>query len=161
MEATVTESVSLTGNRDLQISGWTNFSENRWREAILFYLFGIWSEKEDVVYRPKIHFGTMCLCFDEDAGRYFAYGASPDWEVPQDLGGGLLITEGCGRDEVEMSLVRFVKNDRIRILVISFGGGRYLRLWKDPERRGKYGCHGTVPHSLSTARLTVAEKAGF
>jgi len=140
--------VSLNADRSLQISGNRTFEENRWREAILFYLFGIWSGKEDVTYRPKIHFGMMCLRLDPDTGQYFAYGASPDWEIPQDLGGELLITDGCGKYEVEVSLARFVKNDRVRMLVISFGDGQFLRLWKDPDRRGKYGCNGTVPRSM-------------
>lgn len=138
--------VSLTDDRTLQVSGIKSFDENRWREAILYYLFGMWSGKEEVTYRPKILFGQMCLRLDPGSNQYFAYGASPNWDVPQDLRGGLIITQGCDRDEVEISLVRFVKNDRIRILVISLGNDQYFRLWKK-DRRGEYGCNGNVPLS--------------
>ncbi|MEM9336537.1 MAG: hypothetical protein AAGA35_01625 [Patescibacteria group bacterium] len=140
--------ISLTGDRDLQISELKTFPENRWREAILHYLFGIWADKESVTYRPKIHFGTMCLRLNQASREYFAYGSSPNWEVHQSFRGEeILITEGCGQDEVEGALIRFVKNDRIRILAITLGNDQFLRLWKT-DKRSEYGCHGDVPSTM-------------
>ena len=49
----------------IQVSGITWFPPERWREAILYYLFGLWSNKGCVAYRPKIRFGSVVLRLDE------------------------------------------------------------------------------------------------
>lgn len=136
--------ISLSQDRRLQVSGLKTFEENRWREAILYYLFGMWGDKDNVTYRPKIRFGSMSLSLNTITNRYYAYGRSLNWEVPPFKGDEILIIGGCDQNEVDIGLARFVKNDRIRIIVIPFGNDQFLRLWKT-DRRGEYGCHGHVP----------------
>lgn len=124
-------------NHDIQVGGWTHFPESRWREAILFYLFGVWADKEDVISRPKIIFGNVTLRLDLDAREYFAYGCSHDEQLPSFPKEATLMV-GCSQDEVEQGLIRFVKNDRIKFLAICLPCQGRVELWKK-EKRGQYG----------------------
>ena len=123
-------------DHEIQVSGHTIFPGYRWREAILYYLFGIWGDRLEVTYRPKISFGGVTLRLNVGARAYFAYG-----EHSGDCGGISAETEmlivGCGQDEVEQGLIRFVKNDRIRVLVIGLPLRGIINLRKK-ERRGEY-----------------------
>lgn len=61
MTNTATEAIALsTGTLvgEIQVSGAKCFEGWNWREAILYYLNGMDSDKEAVTYRPKIHFGV-------------------------------------------------------------------------------------------------------
>lgn len=131
--------VSGVASNDIQVSGLVSqeFPGSRWREAILFYLFGIWSDRQSVTYRPKISFGNVVLRLDPN-GEYCAYGVAGDdiRDVPSVLEDAHQ-SVGCAQAEVEIALVRFVKNDRIKVLTITFGLG-FLSLWK-AQRRGEYG----------------------
>jgi len=134
---------------EIQVSGITCFPQERWREAILFYLFGLWANKEIVAYRPKIAFGTIVLRLDESRGEYYAYGRNQDGECPPFL---LPIKEelvvGPAQEQVEIGLVRFVKNDRIRRLAIKSANSGLIWLWKQ-TKRGQYRvcASSEVPHS--------------
>jgi len=136
-------SVSLVMDRvnEIQVGGLFSFPESRWREAILFFLFGIWSGKPEVVGRPKIIFGDLTLRLDAEAEEYFAYGRS--YESLPLLIASLLskkhLSVGPRQAEVEQGLIRFAKNNRIKLLTIHAQGGQgIVYLWKK-ERRGAYG----------------------
>lgn len=142
--------------RDIQVSGRTDFSESRWREAILFYLFGMWSGNEDVTYRPKIHFGDICLRLDQrnGDGDYYAYGHQEVREDVPALGSDDLVETSGKQAEVEVALIRFVKDDRIRQLRFCFpsvsNNINTLFLWKK-KRRGEYGVAGIgLPYAWGT-----------
>ncbi len=128
--------------RDIQVSGFTCFPESRWREAILYYLFGIWGNRSDVTYRPKISFGDIWLRLDSSNGRYYAYGHEETFEQVPPLGSDDLIVTSDEQVKVEVALIRFVKNDRIKQLRLRFpaksGDTCTLVLWKK-TRRGEYG----------------------
>lgn len=131
--------VQHASGNDIQVSGLVSqeFPESRWREAILFYLFGIWSSRQSVTYRPKISFGDITLRLDQLGGEYYAYGVAGDiHDVPSVSEDARL---GCGgqQAEVELALVRFVKNERIRMLTLKLDSG-LLCFWKK-QRRGEYG----------------------
>lgn len=137
----------------LQVSGLTNFSEERWREAILHFLFGVWGNKYEVMYRPKICFGQLTLRLDPDDREYFAYGLSRDDELPdfpsKDRDSEFVV--GCSQTEVEQGLIRFVKNDQIKKLTIALRNHGTLVLWKK-ERRGQYGCFAQgIPNDIGKA----------
>lgn len=127
-------------DNNVQVSGLTDFPELRWREAILYYLFGIWAGKEEVTDRPKIIFGTVTLRLDSEAREYFAYGRSHEESPHQRFREEEMVMVGSKQVEVEQGLIRFVKNDRIRLLTICLPCSGRVTLWKK-ERRSKYGLH--------------------
>ncbi len=129
----VVASPSTLTPRSLQVSGLECFEERGWRECVLYYLFGVWSGAENVVYRPKINFGEITLRLNVGEGRYYAHGTPVELEYPYFLATETLVVENGQRD-VEIGLVRFVKNNRIKMLVIKLSEGSELRLWKKSER---------------------------
>lgn len=136
-------------DRELQVgaSGRT-FPEERWREAILYYLFGVWSGNVAMTLRPKISFGNVTLrlvpdpkALHPDARVYYAYGIAPDGErcSHSAITRGELLFVGNEQARVETALIRFVKDNRIKTLAISMGTGGGIQLWKT-SRRGEYRC---------------------
>ncbi|MCX6784240.1 MAG: hypothetical protein NT141_04245 [candidate division WWE3 bacterium] len=128
--------------KDLQVSGLTCFPETKWREAVLFYLFGLWGGKHEVTYRPKISFGNVTLRLDRSIGAYYAYGKSseilPIFEEEQTI-----IVDAGKQADVEVALVRFVKDSQIRLIVINLPiTTSSVAIWKK-QRRGQYGCSTT------------------
>jgi len=121
---------------DIQVAGGKCFTANRWREAILYYLFGIWSGDETVLNRPKINFGRFQLRLDESGESYYAVGES----------GGVIVSfhesrclrVGWKKAEVEVALVRFLKDNKIKKLTIDLEQGQMV-FWKT-DRRAEYGC---------------------
>ncbi len=139
-------------DRDIQVSGRTGFPGSRWREAVLFYLFGIWGNREDVTYRPKIHFGDICLRLDRQSKEYYAYGHAEVPELTPITSSEETLFVRSGQNEVEIGLIRFVKDNRIKKLVLSLGpgGACQLLLWKK-EKRSEYGVAGIrLPYSWGT-----------
>lgn len=133
--ATVLDSV----DREIQVAGSTCYPENKWREAILTFLFALWRGDRYVCGRPKIHFGCLCLRLDAEDGCYFAYGKGSDAECTAvSYGSCDLLEVGGSRLEVESALIRFVKNKQIKVLVLRLRNGIVV-LWKK-DRRGQYGC---------------------
>lgn len=144
-------------DHDLQVSGNKFFPEQRWREAILFYLNGIWSDNQIVTYRPKIMFGGVTLRLDFDAGEYFAYGETPGVNLPMQFlhlpevesrrrAEQKLFVRTPTQAEVEVALVRFVKDNRIKLLTIKFEHG-HINLWK-MSKRSQYRCAAyNIPRS--------------
>lgn len=122
----------------MQVSGLTPFDMNRWREAILYYLFGVWGNKDKVMYRPKINFGGVTIRLDKQTHSYYAYGKAPDAEPAMRITERALIVTS-GQADVEVGLISFVKNDAIDRLTIVFPNQGYLYLWKT-DRRGEYRC---------------------
>lgn len=117
---------------DIQVSGSRCFEAKQWREAILYYLFGVWSDDKSVTYRPKISLGeaTLRLVGDE----YVVYGIStPDSEFAPNVTKSLVVTSGKQND-VEVALIRFVKDNQIRQLGLSLGDHGSIILSKTPVR---------------------------
>lgn len=143
--------VSGVVSNDIQVSGLVSqeFPESRWREAILFYLFGIWSGRQSVMYRPKISFGSVTLRLDSDEGKYEAYGTPPE-ELTSTLrfrADEKLFVDTGRQADVEVALVRFVKNDQIKLLILWLPQLRvFFTLWKK-SRRSQYGCCLTDPRA--------------
>jgi hypothetical protein len=138
---TLQNSVAIQ-QKELQVSGLRCFPENRWREAILYYLFGIWGNKKEVTYRPKINLGGVTLRLDHCVDAYYAYGFSEEEYSRDGLGIGEL-SVGYQRLEVENGLIRFVKDDTIRALFINFANGGRLCIWKKSQRsRFGISCRG-------------------
>ncbi len=148
----------------IQISGDRCFEPFRWREAILYYLNGVWSGRTQVMYRPKISlsnapdegsFASVVLRLDDHAKDYYAHGTSSGTAIlgilPEEM-----LEVGDGQAEVEGALIRFVKNDQIKLLLINFhhrqGVGRVF-LWKT-DRRGDLGVRmENMPRSMDRAEI--------
>ncbi|MEK7664219.1 MAG: hypothetical protein AAB340_02150 [Patescibacteria group bacterium] len=142
---------SVEVDRDIQVAGFIYYPENRWREAILAFLFELWSEKLPA-FRPKIILGQLTLRLNSIENRYFVYGKGADRTIPEvvkalDEDARLLTSDS--RSAVETGLIRFVKNNRIKALQIYFCYGYSIVLWKK-DRRGEYGCWSgdSVPESF-------------
>lgn len=147
MTNTATEARESFAVEGLQVSGLHNFEGFRWREAILCYLNGVWAGRQDVIYRPKIHFSGssaphpllayMSLRLNLDDGTYYAEGNfAADGRCPVfSLKESLLVTRN-NRPEVEQGLIRFVRDNRIRFLGMSLEPRmlRMLCLWKSEKR---------------------------
>lgn len=148
---------SAFGN-DIRISGLASqeFPEARWREAILSYLFEIWSGRPRATGYPMIGFGNITLRLDPSCGLYYAYGIpskeSPGYE--HFVKGDEDIHVRSGRKEdVEVGLIRFVKNNRIKLLTLWLPtSGGPVTLWKKPQR-SQYGCcaSANIPRSFADA----------
>ena len=118
--------------KHIQVSGMKCFGENRWREAIMYFLFGIWGNKPEVMCRSKIRIGHITLLLLPSDGTYLACGASAEdapWEVGEDC-----LTVSDRQLEVENGLIRFVKDDSIRTLFINIGSIGQVCLWKHMQR---------------------------
>lgn len=137
-------------DRHLQVSGLETFTQNRWREAILYYLFGVWGNLDKVMYRPKIYMGGLALRLDPRAESYYAYGkgCSRERDIPVVKPEARLIASHS-QFEVEGALIRFVKNNAIRVLEIQLESGGRVWIWKT-SRRGEYrtACDDMVPDSM-------------
>lgn len=141
--------------REIQISGQTNFAANRWREAILYYLFGVWGDKSEVMYRPKIHLGPITLRLNPSAETYYAHAVPllPEDELNLSLfSSEEMISVGPRQTEVETGLIRFVKNGRIKLITIHLDNGGLLRLWKGNRRGDLFLQSWGVPSMMELVR---------
>ncbi len=131
-----------------QVSGNRNFNGSEWRGAILYYLFGLASNDRKVTYRPKIDFAGVTLALDMETKRYYAYGQSTIEEPAFSSNPDETYTLATASDAyVEQALLRFVKNDTVRDLVIYLGDDRYLRLSKGQRRSELYIYATRIPRS--------------
>lgn len=133
---------------EIQVFGLNVFPENRWRNAILHFLFGMWSETEAAMTRPKISFKGFTLRFDSELNRFVAYknaGHVEDTTLETFLGetgnAELMETEHVlelqapSWQEAEIALMRFVKCSRIRVLAIGVQNEGEVFFAKHPDTR--------------------------
>ncbi len=106
----------------IQVAGLQEFNESHWREAILSFINGIWSEDSQIMARPRIDFDGVVLEFNLNTRTYLVYGQSKQHteelaasgRIP--LEGPILEVPLRNRFEVESGLMHFIKNDRIVVL---------------------------------------------
>jgi hypothetical protein len=112
----------------IQIAGGDVFYGDRWRDAILAYLNGIWAGDVAVTHRPKISFNNTVLRVGRD-GKYVGYFVcEPDsGDRPFVADKDVLVVPDPTEAEVENALIRFVKNNQIRQLGIVFSTDQELR----------------------------------
>lgn len=128
--------------QEIQVSGLLTFPGNRWRDAFLHYLFGIWADHSDVTYRPKIALGGISVRWnpEDPAKKYYVYGHRPfDRPACPDVPSENKLVVGRTQDVFEGGLIRFVKNDRILLLELQLPLSASLLLWKNPQERGFLG----------------------
>ncbi len=121
-------------SREIQVSGLSCFSINQWRNAVYYFLTGIWADNGAVTYRPKICFDSVTLRLDLDTSQYLVYGRG--YSPLPNMGryySEQILEVGSEQFEVEAGLIRFAKNDRVRVLVVDFGDSR-LFLYKGRKR---------------------------
>lgn len=126
-----------SGDKRVCFSGLYSYPESRWRQAILRFLFGIWSGDPVITARPEILLENVTIRLFNN--RYVAFGR-PTSEQPPVMSLGESLVAGDRKTDVEVALVQFVKNDRIKMVTLALGcnGDRFVALWKK-ERRGEFG----------------------
>jgi len=156
---TATEAISNSTVDELQVSGLKVFEAHRWREAILHYLNGVWGNRQEVMYRPKIHFSTpsttnefahVTLRLDPRSRTYWLEGIppidedrSPRFNAEQTI----VVAEPGKQTDVEQGLIRFVRDNRIKLFILNLGSEGELRLWKS-ERRAELNVSASQVRSM-------------
>lgn len=125
--------MSKTSEGCIQVSGNTCFETGEWRKAILYYLFGVWEDRQNVMYRPKISFKRVTLFLGVNSGTYLACGETTTVEPAVPTNTSSVLRVGCSQMEVEYALVKFVKNNNLRMLIIHLDEGE-LRFTKGHAR---------------------------
>jgi hypothetical protein len=129
----MTNVVSITSGtrsveaREIQVSGHEIFSAHEWKEAFAYYLDGVRTNAEHVMYRPKIFFGNVTLRRMKDAYAVEGRGVSTD--VPKCDASALLTTTNA-HFLVEEALRYFVKHEKTKVLCIEFQDDTKLFIWK-------------------------------
>lgn len=117
---------------EVEVSRYRKFHDSHWREAILCYLFGMWRGDSDMTMRSWIAFDRpdLRITLRRNENRYFAYyaGVKPFAHeetcfVPDDS-----IVVLSAAPDVEVGLVKFVKNNRVQQLTIVFPYEKGLRM---------------------------------
>lgn len=144
----------LVGN--IQISEGVVFEPWRWREAILAYLDGVWGKDLKKDYPPNLTLNYHWLRLNVERHEYYAY-TSPlteEAEIPGFKTEEILIV-GPAKDEVEVGLACFVKNNHIKQLAIIFresrGMGASFVLTKDRQRSALFVATRNLPLSREAA----------
>ncbi len=124
------------------------FPMSRWREAILRFLFGIWSGKRQFWHNPTICFGDLRLTLrtrdsrtpDKD-DRFVIEGEAPDNECTGACGYySLDVGVRTGYPAVMDALARFAKDPCLARVDLRLDLATTLTLFQK-ERRGEYGCY--------------------
>lgn len=141
----------------IHVSGTHSFTETRWREAILFFVFGILSERREVLRNPMISFFGHVIKLERSLVYLEGYRLSedvvgiPDNENITDLigmGRGVVIHTTHHLEPntavVFLTLIKFAKCSKVRVLLINFGGTVWFRLQKG-EKRGELEVRSNLP----------------
>ena len=132
----------------IQVAGLECYPTNRWRDALMAFLMGIWGDQGSVMYRPKIDLGPACLRLDPDAKAFTISGHNPSpsyegsWSGPvskakRACSERTWVTQvGRPGDMVKTmdQLVRFVKDSARLRLVLMFPTSQVLVLTKGRKR---------------------------
>lgn len=121
------------------------FPMSRWREGILYFLFGVWSGNPHFWENPEIHFGEMRLILSAkdprraEATEVFRLEGTASDADGSSYFGNYSLDVGHTRLEVMDALARFAKDPYLGRLCIHFPDGTSLVFFQK-ERRGEYGC---------------------
>lgn len=127
----ITSGTRSVGAREIQVSGHEIFSAHEWKEAFAYYLSGVRTNAEHVMYRPKIFFGNVTLRRMKDAYAVEGRGVSTD--VPK-CDASAMLTVTNAHFLVEEALEYFVKNERTKVLCIEFPKNTKLFIWKMEDK---------------------------
>lgn len=133
--ATTTMSAPVTSIRILENR---NFIGSDWREAILTFLNGVWSDHIVINHPAEICFNNIRLQLGQN-NEYYVYflverdGTNFNATAPYNRDAMYIVSYPSAND-VEAGLIRFVRNNKIRQLVIGFPGVGRVTLTKDQKR---------------------------
>lgn len=130
----------------------------QWRAAIEYYLEKIWSGDAEFMQSPQIYFASLynrprdtfwnhaVLDLDSTTHTYSGYwlGKIAPSNVTPDFDRDKIITVGSNQPAVEWGLARFLKDRKIKMLIIRFPVERWMCLVK--EDGGSLEIHGNFPH---------------
>lgn len=118
---------------------------SRWREGILYFLFGIWSGNRKFWRDPSIQFGKLKLVLQTQDCRvpqnddvFVIMGTAPDESVDY-YHGNYSLRVGNNRAEVMDALVRFAKDPYLGQVDIRVNDTTRLTFF-GKERHSEYGC---------------------
>jgi hypothetical protein len=137
----------LQTNSEVEVAG-RNFKESNWREAILYYLHGMWAANPQVTCKSSITFDGVTLKLDVGTKKYWCFvrpmmSTSLDTESGNpliELHNGVTLEVRDDQDNVEMGLMRLVRNDNIGCLTIHFdyNGSKSSMSLHKTSKRGEY-----------------------
>lgn len=132
----------------IQVSGLNWYARHEWRMALELYMGGVWSDDNQIMYRPKVCWEEAGFRLHPEAGVYASCARSEalNRQMP-DVPPEHTLTTGCAQSEFESAIMRFVRNDRIWMLVVNFPE-RTLYFWKKANQRGFLGIAAREKHSL-------------
>lgn len=116
-----------------------------WRQAILAYLFGIWSGDRKFLRDPEIRFGSARLilptgdCRRDRSTDVFRLGGTGPEEPFTTYYGNYSLSVNVSRTEVMEALARFAKDPFLGRIHID--AGDTMLVLSQKERRGEYGCY--------------------
>ncbi len=154
METNTTPVISLL-NQEIQISGLRLFPEREWCEAI-HYLEGVWSNNNDVMYRPKSILMALPCGWKQVPTLIYVYGGIMMPEgISERIRKGNTLEIACNQSTVELGLVRFVKDNSISQLLIRFPKSAWFSLQKTVNR-GEYVVDGAIDTDQPLSELRHA-----
>ncbi|NQV12502.1 hypothetical protein HQ524_04000 [Candidatus Uhrbacteria bacterium] len=129
----------MPNDMSIQVAMDTYFRGNEWRNALLHFLNGVWSDDYAVTCRPKIIFGQVALRRTPNGDSYVCSGKNTGLRLGPGFTGVV-----CTKDfhetvrtenavVIEHTLVRFVRNDDFRTLTLKMSMGA-LKFVKGAKR---------------------------
>jgi hypothetical protein len=128
----------------IRISRTNTFKSYKWKEAILYYLHGIWGDRWSVVRQPQICFPPgLTLCLDYETCSYTVSGHAGTEFISHSPNQTQSISNKMY--DVQVGLASFVECDRLQVLKIAFPDGNELRLGKRSRDEEIYCWFGECP----------------
>jgi len=124
----------MTAVHSIHVVGSQTYPGENWREAIISYLNGIWSGKTDL---RGLYFNNTCVRLSKTGGEYYLYFRhEQDGPEPQNLAACETVwaVSYPALNDMEIGLIRFVRNNSIRQLVLTFPGVGNMTLTKGQKR---------------------------
>jgi hypothetical protein len=127
----VPSNVSTVRLRGTRLEPFAVYDQKDWRKAINRYLDQIWSQQNDDA-EGLLFFGD--IMFSLQNGKYDVQYPAATRELPRpQFSRGEIHAVTSKRNEFELGLTKFVRNNSMRLLVIEFPDLRFM-LWKGLDR---------------------------
>lgn len=140
-------------SRLVKINGGAEWGEYGLKHGIAEYVNGLLAGAFDDMKSPCISFGSITLKLRRDSGEYIAYG-EPTGDVALRVRiPDMELHSSARANELALNLLRFALNDRWRTLIVDFGLGRQLRIWKKTAGYGIVGFGLPLAEELCGLRI--------
>ncbi len=138
----------------IMVSDYFDHADERWREAIMWYINLILAGDTHTYEHPWVIFQNWSFILWPTSGAYFFHAEDSVERITLehlnamlDYHGDRAIECGCVKDDFERTLARFTKNPHFLVLIATQQENQSIVLQKDPARRGVLRVSTTIPHS--------------